>query len=76
MGDAADADEQPPMSEDPQAAAEVRMTETGAELAEAARKVRQAIAAGTVLPKAGNEFAAQLEDLAERMQENSSPEAE
>lgn len=73
MGDAGDADEQPPLPEDAQVAAQARIAEVGAELVEAAEKLRQAIAAGTVPPKAGDVLATQLEDLAARMQENSHP---
>jgi hypothetical protein len=76
MGDAADADEQPPLPEDPQVTAQARMVEVDAELAQAVQKLRQAIAAGTVSPKAGDVLATQWEEPAVRMQENSPPEAE
>ncbi|RJQ82680.1 hypothetical protein D5S19_21495 [Amycolatopsis panacis] len=57
--------------QDKLAAAKERMAETGASIAETAAKLRAAIDAGTVPPKATTQFAAMLEEIAAQMRPES-----
>lgn len=58
-------DEQP--NDSTLAAAQVRLAEAGALMAEAASKLRDAIEKGTVPPKATAQLVASLDDLAAQM---------